>query len=519
MSLLEAFYYTFAADATPLEKALNEAEKKADQLKNTVSGVDENAQLLGTSFVSLAKKAAGFLGIAVTLGGLKTLAVTTAETTSALGKQAQIMGVNVTTLDAWRKAVTESGGNADAFTRTLGKLSQRFRDPEQALLRLSKTIGGMSAFRAQRRGKMLGLDESTFELLRQGRVKVEELIKKQKEQGAITKEQVEQADRLNLKLRQMKGEFENLKTQIGTALIPVFEKLLDGWNAVADWVKDNQEAIMHFFIALAGIVTAYYLPAMIKAGIATLAATWPVLLAVAAFAALALVIADVIGYFTGMDSALGDLVKDFPILGDILEALKGIVLDCWNALVLLVTDPMQFLKLLKDEFVAFLDLLFGEGAGQTVLDWIGQGVEGLKDLWGGLNTLISKVISAALAGFQRIGNAWKKVKGWFGAGKDEVDAAEKKANAAPQPQLQGWETTPDPTFGGGAYIAAAGQNPVNSMTSNSITNSNRTESRKMEFNVDKIEVVTQSSDPEGMASGAADALQDAYYQFGNGLAG
>lgn len=519
MSLLEAFYYTFAADASPLEKALNDAEKKAEQLKDTVSGVDEHAQLLGTSFVSLAKKAAGFLGVAVTLGGLKTLAMTTAETTSALGQQARVMGVNVTTLDSWRKAVTESGGDAEAFTRTLGKLSQRFRDPEEALLRLSKTIGGMSAFRAQRIGKMLGLDESTIELLRQGRVKVEELIKKQKEQGAITKEQVEQADRFNLKLRQMKGEFENLKTQIGTALIPIFEKLLDGWNAVADWVKDNQEPITHFFIALAGIVTAYYLPAMIKAGIATLAAMWPVLLAVAAFTALALVIADVIGYFTGMDSALGDLVKDFPMLGKILDALKGIVLDCWNALVMLVTDPMKFLELLKEEFAAFMDLLFGEGAGETVLDWIGKGVEGLTDLWDGLNVLISKVIGAALKGFERIGNAWQKVKGWFGAGKDEVEAAEKSASNAPQPQLQGWEITPDPTYGGGEHLANLAKSPVNSMTSNSISNSSRTESRKNEFKVDKIEVVTQSTDPEGIAAGIGDSLRDATLQFDNGLAG
>lgn len=148
MSLLEAFYYTFASDASALDKGLAESEKKAEQLKNTVSGVDVQTEKLGTSFLSLAKSAAGLLGVTMTLAGAKVLALSTAETTSTLGMQARQMNVNVSTLDAWRKAVTESGGDAEAFTRTIGNLAQRFRDPEAALLRYSRVLGGMSSFRA-----------------------------------------------------------------------------------------------------------------------------------------------------------------------------------------------------------------------------------------------------------------------------------------------------------------------------------------------------------------------------------
>ncbi len=152
-----------------------------------MSGVDVQTEQLGTSFLSLAKSAAGLLGVTMTLAGAKVLALSTAETTSALGMQARQMNVNVSTLDAWRKAVTEIGGDAEAFTRTIGNLAQRFRDPEAALLHYSRVLGGMSSFRAQRLGKMVGLDESTIELLRKGKIGVEELIKKQKEQGVITK--------------------------------------------------------------------------------------------------------------------------------------------------------------------------------------------------------------------------------------------------------------------------------------------------------------------------------------------
>ncbi|MFB9085804.1 hypothetical protein ACFFW8_09425 [Erwinia tracheiphila] len=386
MSLLEAFYYTFASDASALDKGLGESEKKAEQLKSTVSGVDAQTEKLGTSFLSLAKSAAGLLGVTMTLAGAKVLALSAAETTSALGMQARQMNVNVSTLDAWRKAVTESGGDAEAFTRTIGNLAQRFRDPEAALLRYSRVLGGMSSFRAQRLGKMVGLDESTIELLRKGKIGVEELIKKQKEQGVITKEQVEQSDRFNQKLRTLKMEFDNVKTQVGTALIPVFENLLDAWDKVSGWISDNREGFTQFFVALGGIVTAYYLPAMISAAAATLAATWPILLAVAAFGALALVVADVVGYFSGMDSITGRLAQKFPELNKFLQASKEEVLALWDAFVMLFTDPLQFLDNLKGEIKGLLDSLLWDGAGDTLFSFLTSAGKEITELWNGLET-------------------------------------------------------------------------------------------------------------------------------------
>lgn len=535
MSLLEAFYYTFGADADPLNKALKESEKATDRLKEKVCATDEQAAKLGTSFVSLARSAAGLLGVTVTLAGIKALAVTTAETTAALGMQARVMGVNVSTLDAWRKAVTESGGDANAFTSTLGNLARRFRDPEAALLRLSGSLGKMSAYRAHRIGKMLGLDESTIELLRQGRVKVEELIKKQKEMGVITKAQVEQAEKFTLKLRQLKGEFENLKMKIGTALIPVFEKLLDAWNKTSDWLKKNKDATGDFFIALAGIITAYYLPAMIRAGLATLAATWPILLIVAAFVALALVVSDVIGYFKGMDSVTGDLVKQFPLLGEILDVLKTTVNGLWDALITLLTDPLQYLQNLKAELKEFLDILFGEGAGDTIFTWIEKGADGVAEVWRELEKIIDKVVKLALKGFLAIGDAWKKVKGWFGAGKDEVEQAKKEA-AKPSIKIEGWEDEdylnektnvqagkwqpPDLTYGGQAYWNQLASNPVNSLTSNSISNMNRSENKELKVNIEKIEVNTQATDAKGIADDMSGAVRDSTIShFADGLVG
>ncbi|AYH32960.1 hypothetical protein [Pectobacterium parmentieri] len=516
MSLLEAFYYTFAADASPLERALRDAERRSEELRDSVSETDGATQKLGTSFISLAKSAAGLLGVTMGLAGAKALAITAAETTSALGTQARQMNVNVSTLDTWRKAITESGGDADAFTGTMKNLAQRFRDPEAALLRYSKTLGGMSSFRAQRMGAMVGLDEGTIELLRKGKIGVEELLKKQREQGVITKEQVEQSDRFNQKLRTLKMQFDGMKMQLGTALIPIFEKLLDSWNKVSAWVSENQDAVTHFFIALGGIIAAVYLPAMIQAAIATIAATWPILLIAAAFGALALVIADVIGYFNGMDSVTGDLVKQFPALGQVLEALKEIVIGLWDALVMLFTDPIQFLEGLKNEIKSLFDALLWEGAGDTIFDFISDAGQGLALLWQGLEKIILGVVGVALKGFAKIGDAWKTIKGWFGAGKEEVKQAEIAASKQPR---QGWEDAPaDPTYGGQSQLKTIDGNPINAMTSNSITNSNRNESRKTEVRIDNIEVKTQATDSQGIANSIGGDLQGSISHYDDGFA-
>ncbi|WP_449489528.1 hypothetical protein [Yersinia pseudotuberculosis] len=514
MNLLEAFYYTFAADASGLDRGLTDAEKKAEKLKNSVSSADAASEKLGASFLSLAKAGVALLGVTLTLSGIKALALGTAETTSELGKQARQMNVNVSTLDAWRKTITESGGDAEAFTRTLGNMAQRFRDPEAALLRYSKALGGMSAFKAQRLGKMIGLDEGTIELLRKGKMSVEELLKKQKEQGVITKEQVAMTDKFNQDLRKLKMSFTDLATNIGMGLIPTFQYLLDKWSALSKWISENKGPLGDVFAVAAGIVTALYLPAMLKAAVATIAATWPILLIAAGIAALSLVVADVIGYFRGFDSVTGDLAKRFPKLAVALELVRQGAVILKETLVRMFTEPMMFLEDAKNGVKELLDSIFWDGAGDTIFSFLSNAGWVLSALWKGLLTLIDNVITRALGGFESIGNAWKTVKGWFGAGEEEVNNAKNIATAGQS--RQGWETPGDVTHGGKEQLAQASASSVTTMTSSSITNS-KAANKNINNRVDKIEVITQATDAEGIARDIGSEYGNAMSQYADGL--
>lgn len=510
MGVLNTFYYVFSANADALDKGLQQSEKKANDLKKTVSATDKNVEKLGKSFVSLAKAATGLLGATLTLGGIKLLTLNVAESTSALGQQARQIGVNVSSLDAWRKSVTQSGGDAEAFTRTLSKLGQRFRDPEQALLRYSQVLGRVDSRRAFRLGRAIGLDDSTIELLRKGRGAVEDLIRTQREQGVITKQQVEQADKFNNDLRKLKGSFTDLKTQIGIMFLPVLQYLLDKFFALSRWATKNKGPIKDVFLVAAGIVTAVYLPAMLRAAAATIAATWPILLIAGIIALLALAVADVIGYFKGWDSVTGDLVKRFPALGGALETLRVIVLDIWNWLTKLFNDPIGAAEELALAILAFpvnalrdlLNLVFGEELGGTIFDTLKTAAIAVGKIFDGVAAAIKAVINIAIKGFEKIGNAWRTFKGWFG-----LDSG---------PAINGGD--PQLISNAAQYIAQASTSPVGAMTSGAIQNSRAVNnSQKTDVRIDSVEINTQATDAEGVARDFANFFTDLVDQNNNGF--
>ncbi|WP_139109767.1 hypothetical protein [Kosakonia oryziphila] len=118
----------------------------------------------------------------------------------------------------------------------------------------------------------------------------------------------------------------------------------------------------------------------------------------------------------------------------------------------------------------------------------------------------------ALKGFGKISEAWQKVKGWFGMGKDEVAKAESEAQPiTPAPPAQ------DMAYGGQVQLQAAASNPITSMTSNAISNSSRQVSQRTDVRIDNIEIQTQATDAKGIAQEIPGNLKNATWHFDDGL--
>lgn len=113
-----------------------------------------------------------------------------------------------------------------------------------------------------------------------------------------------------------------------------FDKLGNGIERVINMLGGAQNAVKLLSIAI-GAMLAVWLPGMVAAAAATLAASWPILAIIAAVTALGVVLEDVYQWFQGNDSVLGDLIGTSEEWSDEIENLKtllGILGTAFSAL-------------------------------------------------------------------------------------------------------------------------------------------------------------------------------------------
>lgn len=113
----------------------------------------------------------------------------------------------------------------------------------------------------------------------------------------------------------------DLSAKIMREAMPVMKFLIDGLNKFTDWVNRNGDNIVRFLEVTAGVLTAVFLPALIKTGAAMVRnpLTW----IIAAIGALVLVIDDLVTYIQGGQSQFAGFWSQFGSGQEILEKLQG----------------------------------------------------------------------------------------------------------------------------------------------------------------------------------------------------
>lgn len=205
------------------------------------------------------------------------------------GNAVQLMskkfGVSAESITAWGRAAELAGGTADGMQRSLEALSRahtemaltgttsmlpylsmlgvsvsdangRMRDFDAILLDLADRFSKMDSRHAYNVGSMMGLDESTINLLIRGRVEVEQMLKRQKEFGAVSKEEAERGRRVNEVMTKGKQTMEALGRSIASSLMPFVELLVSAFEDLNRWVIKNEGAVKVFIIALTALAAA-----------------------------------------------------------------------------------------------------------------------------------------------------------------------------------------------------------------------------------------------------------------------
>lgn len=497
--ILDTWVTVFQSDTKSVDDGNKKATLSADALINKLKSTDDAAKDVGGSMSSMIKTAAGalagFLAAKATIGGVfesATMIVALQQTSEALGE-------TIENVDAFGKAATALGGDAqgarDSLTDLAEKMGEAASDVESGAAKAFKSLGvGLKDAQGNSKGAVAGIldlagaveklpkseaifkikelgitDNRTVEMVLKGRKELERLLEKQKEQGVVTKENAEQAIKFKSAWNELSAGFERAGVNISTTLMPYFTKALEVLGDGFNWLEGHKDLVVGFFIAIGAAVAVFYVPPMLTAAAATIAATWPFIavgaaIAVAA-AAFALIYDDIMNFIDGNDSLIGQMVEKYPLVAALVD---GIV-------------------------VAFKYL--GEVAGAV---------------WDTITIGFKQMLDFITTGIKQIASGVASVASFFGIGGDEQAGPQDPVGRA-RPSGSGQDASDipgaDTVVMGQQQLALAGQSPLNSTSSSAISNANNNSKVENNLSVGELNVnAPQATDASGVAAGATGAL-------------
>lgn len=502
--------FLFEADADSIKKGTQEGKKGADDLTSAMKRADEQSKKTISNFATFAKGALGWLATAAAASKTMGMAVSRAGEIEALDTLSLKMGASITQTDALARSIVGLGGSTDQAQADLASLADSMRKrnikPMEGMLNLADQLAGMNYDQATKTLKKYGITErSTIELLRKGSGEVRRMMLAQEKNGAITQEAADKAKAFNQSLNNLKRVSSDAANSFAQYLMPVLTKVLDFLAMAGKWAVENKTFVIAFFAGVAGIITGLFLPAMLSAAAATIAATWPFIaigLAVgAAAAAFALIYDDIVHFMAGNDSLIGQIINDFPIVGEIINAViegvkiafaeAGAAADAlWNGFKAMASGIVGVFKWLWD-------------AVKSYIGFITAGVGKVADVVGSVGKWLGGKLSIATEE-----KVTREVEDVYTGGDDSV---------RPSSRMSGVDFVDDGARGRSdneiinntesakQYTAQAQQQPANAMTSNAINNQ-RTNNIESNLTIGQVTVETQATDAAGVSAGLSDSL-------------
>lgn len=360
MAILQTLYILFKANADEVNKTADKVKKSSKDLKTEMNDIEAAGRKVGEAFIGLTEEFFAFvaagLSAATVLGGLKEAANYSYD----LGILAQTLGVNVSELDAWSRAVQRAGGNAAEFQSSLKSLGEHLGGSPQIALailpQLADVFSRLGRFRAMQYGKSLGLDEHTIYLLMQGRAEVEKILERQRELGVLTDANSKTSQAFTNALADNEHAWQMLYVTLDAEVLPVLTKLLNALTPAIIYLRQHKDLVEGFFIAIAAIGAAMIAPFVIAYGSILLIIGGLALLS----AAFAVIYEDIQAFRSGHSSLIGDFLNRWPRVGAIVKD----ILTEWKILLLALLDPI---KLIEDAFDKIGEFFSGGGTKKIQL--------------------------------------------------------------------------------------------------------------------------------------------------------
>lgn len=526
MALLDTLLLVFKADTSQADAGLDSARKKSDELIDSIRDADAAAGKAGASLKAMAAGALGGIAAAFSVSAAISGAFARADNIRAIEQTSDAIGAAIENVDAFGKAAEAMGGDAqgarDSLTDMAEKMGEAMSDVESGAAKAFKSLGislksadgstkdaisgmldlasaveGLDRSAAVFKIKELGItDNRTVEMILKGRQELERMLRVQKEQGVVTKEAAENAR----KLTEATGALKNMISSAGASfldsIIPALTKVIEWLGKGVSWMQDNKDFVIGFFGSIAAVVTALYLPAMASAAIATLAATWPLLLIgaaiAAAAAAFALIYDDVMNFVEGNDSFIGQVFEKYPMVEKIVMTLIDAFRQMWQILITGAQQVGDFVTAGFQQVIAGIKAAvdYLSEAYVAITGFVDSSLTSFQSLSDGISAIFAFIVetvkgslSFVTDGIDKIKSGVSGVAGFFGFG----DSSSAMQSASQQ-------------------IGAASSAPSNGVSSSAISNMANSIS-ETNVQVGQVVVQTQATDAQGISRDVGSELQ------------
>ncbi|EOI3514470.1 lytic transglycosylase domain-containing protein [Cronobacter muytjensii] len=263
-------------EVAKLEKDFERTGKNINRtLKTNATEFTQFGQAAVSSFRGIMTAAAGFLGVAAGLYGVKQLFTSTANEIVRASQQAKFFGTDVNKVFGVRRGFQQAGLNGDAFISAAGNARMalaNIADPTifggltgsaQNLITLgartglnisnlgdpTKALGEFTRYSRNHSQENLmqvmaaaGFDPTDAAKIKSGELK--KLVDNETKRSNITAQQVKEQESLVATLGQLDSEFDRIRQDIAIAFAP---EVMDGLKAFGGWIKDHHGDIIGFF--------------------------------------------------------------------------------------------------------------------------------------------------------------------------------------------------------------------------------------------------------------------------------
>ena len=351
------------------ETAGKKVVKSSKDASKSLSQLDSVAKRVFASIKSYAAPLAAMFGAKFMFGNY-------IDEGAKLDDISKKVRMNVSEIDAWRKANVAAGGSAEAFTQAMQAFTERTGASGEVFLRMGKQLNGMTGAQANYALKYLGLTRESAAVFLQNNKQMGELVETYRKL-AVTPKDAENTRRFKISWQVTGMAIQSIGNGIAKFFLPYIEKAVTTFGEASAFIGEHSQFIQ---LALKGISIAAVLAfgpksALMMSGKLLGALTSPIGLLIAGVLLLAGAIDDLIVFTKGGPSVFEDFLKSVGYTDDQIKGIRKSFQDAWQS----ISDLLDKLTPLKDMFLkAFGDAVVA--AITAVVGFIGDLAKNIANL-------------------------------------------------------------------------------------------------------------------------------------------